>query len=111
MYVSPTGRSRNAAKLVPVRFNLTVTVLFFTSDPMPPSRSKLLASAARASAPYERHETIATFAFARSEPGKGLPVEAAASAAGSPEFASRHPNGAPAASVALHRRNRRRSRT
>src|SRR6266550_395205 len=111
MYVSPTGRSRNAAKLVPVRFNLTVTVLFFTSDPMPPSRSKLLASAARASAPYERHETIATFAFARSEAGKGLPVAGVASAASNAESPRRHANGAPAASVVLHRRNRRRLRT
>src|SRR6266496_1168131 len=111
MYVSPTGRSRNAAKLVPVRFNLTVTVLFLTSDPMPPSRSKPLASAARASAPYERHETIATLAFARSEAGKRLPAAGVVSAASSSALASRHPNGAPAASVALHRRNRRRLRT
>ena len=55
----PTGRSRNGWKSVPVRFSLTVTVLSFTSEPIPP-RGRSTCPAPANLAPYERHWTIAT---------------------------------------------------
>src|SRR5690242_3956770 len=83
-----------------------VAVLPLTSGPRPPSRSKDLLRAAAASAPYALQATIATLALARSSreiarPGFSV---AAASALAPVHFSS----GAPAASVRLCLRKRRR---
>src|SRR5436305_13316921 len=100
MNVSPTGRPRKGLKSVPVRFSFTVTVLFLTIGPMPPSRSNALPMDAFTWRPYVLHSTIATF----SEDTFDGPGSRTSSAYNN-DSPTRQPNGAAAAKVKPWRKN------
>src|SRR5581483_1246840 len=104
MKVSPTGRFRKGVKSVPVRLSFTVTVLSFTNEPIPPSRSKLSASAVLTSGPYPRQETMATLASPRREAG----ILGVGSAADKDRAAQSRARGVPAARARVRLRKARR---
>src|SRR3954463_15579429 len=114
MNVSPTSYFRLppvssiGSNIVPVRFSFTVTVLFFTSEPIPPNKSKDFSSAARTSGPYERHPTIATLLSDRRAPAVCKAVVASAPKSRLLPAANAH--GAPAARANVFCKKVRRSR-